>query len=192
MKKLFWIIMILFYGCNDSKKNIDLEEAVNHIKQNTSATLPQSLIQQAQILIDTAKTHQYQLLTIQELQKMMEHQQIVLIDVSPKGSYLLEHLHNAKHIEVSISKTPLNKENFDNLKETLYSEFQTKLGQNFLIPIVFYSHKESQTSQPNAADIACIWAKKMGYHNVYRLIGGLEAWKARHLPTTNETPQCCH
>lgn len=128
----------------------------------------------------------HKFITAKELHNLLQNKQpIILIDVSKKGHFLIEHIPDAKHLEPRTSQQW--EENIKNTKE-----LQDKLGADTDIQIIFYDEGNIPPSQTSPADIAYNWAEKLGYKNLYRLAGGMKIWKENHFATTSEMPKCCH
>ena len=195
MKILLFAFIFLFLACSDSPKSTnlsqDFERILSQVQEKQQPQAPQELVDTAKSLIDRSESYGYKLINTQELHSMLLKEQVILIDTSLKGQYLLEHLVGAKHFAFNSSSLTTQGELKWQDKKHSQQEFQSKLGENLLAPIVFYTHQASIDLKADSADIGCMWAKKMGYHNVYRLIGGLESWKAKKFPITNEVPKCC-
>lgn len=120
----------------------------------------------------------YGLLTAAELKKMIdEGKDMVIVDTMPyEDSYKKEHVPGAKQFLFPI---PDMKE-WD-AKETsgkTQADFEALLGPDKDKPIVVYCGFVKCTRSHNGA----VWAKKLGYRNVYRFPGGIFAWKGAGLP----------
>jgi rhodanese-related sulfurtransferase len=109
----------------------------------------------------------YQVVATEELKGWMDGKKAMLIiDTMPfEDSYKKNHLPGAKHIEFPI---PEVKELDDAKKEA----FIKVLGDNKDQVLVFYCGFVKCTRSHNGA----MWAKKLGYTNVYRHPGGIKAW----------------
>lgn len=120
----------------------------------------------------------YDLLTVAELKKMIdENKDLVIIDTMPyEDSYKKEHIPGAKQFLFPI---PDMKE-WD-AKETAgktQEDYTALLGADKNKPIIVYCGFVKCTRSHNGA----VWAKKLGYTKVYRLPGGIFAWKGANLP----------
>jgi rhodanese-related sulfurtransferase len=120
----------------------------------------------------------YGLVTGAELKKMMdEGKDMVIIDTMPyEDSYKKEHVPGALQFLFPI---PDMKE-WD-AKETggkSQADFEAMLGPDKDKTIVIYCGFVKCTRSHNGA----MWAKKLGYKNVYRFPGGIFAWKGAGYP----------
>jgi len=97
---------------------------------------------------------------------------MLIVDTMPfDASYKKRHIPGAVQIEFPI---PEMKEMDDSKK----AEFVKILGPNKDRLIVFYCGFTECTRSHNAA----MWALKLGYTNVYRFPGGIEAWSQASFP----------
>ena len=115
----------------------------------------------------------YGIVTAEELTKMIAAgKEMLIIDTMPyEDSYKKNHIPGAKQFLFPI---PEMKE-WDT-KETggkSAEEFKTLLGPDKNRAIVFYCGFVKCTRSHNGA----VWAKKLGYTNVFRQPGGIFAWK---------------
>jgi rhodanese-related sulfurtransferase len=120
----------------------------------------------------------YELLATAELKKMIdEGKDMVIIDTMPyEDSYKKEHVPGALQFLFPI---PDMKEWDD--KETAgksQADFEAMLGPDKDKTIVIYCGFVKCTRSHNGA----MWAKKLGYKNVYRFPGGIFAWKGAGYP----------
>lgn len=137
-------------------------------------------------------SHRYQSITAKELNALLSSQKSpILLDVSKKGHFLVAHLPHAKHFTMHFDSLLNNGELQWSDKNGTQAEFKEKLGKDLLAPIVIYDEGNTPPSEVSLADIACMWAEKLGYQNLYRLAGGMKIWKENHFTTTHETPHCC-
>lgn len=107
-----------------------------------------------------------------------------LIDVSMSGYFIAE----SNFFEIPNANKEVNEILVDNSKSGTKDEanFIKTLGNNQEKKIVFYDignkelllydqdHDEYYIG--SQADVACLWARKLGYKNVFKLAGGLKAW----------------
>jgi rhodanese-related sulfurtransferase len=120
----------------------------------------------------------YGLVTTDELKKMIDEGVDVLIfDTMPlEDSFKKGHIPGAKPFEFPIP----DMETWDNAKTAgkSSSDFELLLGPDKNKTIVIYCGFVKCTRSHNGA----IWARKMGYHKVYRYPGGIFAWKGAGFP----------
>ena len=120
----------------------------------------------------------YQLLTVAELKKMIdEGKPMLLVDTMPyDASYKKEHIPGAVQFLFPVPRMAT----WD-VKETAgksEADFATLLGADKGRKLVFYCGFVNCTRSDNAA----VWARKLGFTNVYRVPGGLFAWKGANFP----------
>ncbi|MCI5161086.1 MAG: rhodanese-like domain-containing protein [Candidatus Electrothrix sp. AX5] len=121
----------------------------------------------------------YELITTEELKKLMDsNKDILIIDTMPyEDSYKKNHIPGAKHFLFPI---PLM-ETWDT-KETdgkSQDDYAALLGPDKNKTIVVYCGFVKCTRSHNGA----LWAKKMGYTKVLRHPGGIFAWMGAGYPT---------
>ena len=120
----------------------------------------------------------YELITVAELRKMIDDgRPMVLIDTMPfESSYQKEHIPGAKNFLF-----PILRMNVWDSKQTngkTEADLATLLGNDRSVPVVFYCGFVNCTRSDNGA----LWARKLGYAKVYRVPGGLFAWKGAKYP----------
>ena len=120
----------------------------------------------------------YDLLTAAELKKMIDEDKgMVIIDTMPyEDSYKKEHVPGALQFLF-----PIPAMNEWDVKETAgktQADFEAMLGPDKDKPIVIYCGFVKCTRSHNGA----VWAKKLGYKNVYRFPGGIFSWKGAGFP----------
>ncbi len=124
----------------------------------------------------------YDVVSTEELKKMIdEGKDILVIDTMPyEASYKKIHVPGAKQFLFPIP----DMETWD-AKETdgkTQEDFVAMLGPDKNKTIVIYCGFVKCTRSHNGA----VWAKKLGYQNVYRYAGGIFAWKGAKYPTEGE------
>lgn len=129
-------------------------------------------------LVRDVKAGGYDVLNAAELKKMIdEGKDVLIIDTMPyEDSFKKEHVPGAKQFLFPI---PDMKE-WD-VKETAgktQADFEALLGSDKDKTIVIYCGFVKCTRSHNGA----VWAKKLGYKNVYRFPGGIFAWKGAQFP----------
>ncbi len=121
----------------------------------------------------------YNVVTTEELKKWIDSgKDMLIVDTMPyKASYKKAHLPGAKQFLFPIPemKTWNTKETAGKSKD----DFVTLLGLDKNIKIVIYCGFVKCTRSHNGA----VWAKKLGYKNVFRHPGGIFAWKGANYPT---------
>jgi thiosulfate/3-mercaptopyruvate sulfurtransferase len=115
----------------------------------------------------------YKAVNVEDLKKWTDAKKdMLIVDTMPfDASYKKRHVPGAVQIEFPI---PEMKVMDDNKK----AEFVKILGPDKDRLIVFYCGFTECTRSHNAA----MWALKLGYTNVYRFPGGIEAWAQARYP----------
>jgi rhodanese-related sulfurtransferase len=110
----------------------------------------------------------YKVVSTPELKKWMdEKKDMLIVDTMPyEDSYKKNHIPGAKQMVFPIPE-------MTSIDDKTKAELVKLLGTNKNRLIVFYCGFTKCTRSHNAA----MWAVKLGYKNVYRLPGGIKAWK---------------
>ena len=115
----------------------------------------------------------YDVVTTAELKKMMdENKKMVIVDTMPyEASFKKAHVPGAVQLLFPIP----DMNTWDNALTNGKSEadYVALLGADKEMPIIVYCGFVKCTRSHNGA----VWAKKLGYKNVYRYSGGIYAWK---------------
>lgn len=121
---------------------------------------------------------EYGLLTAEELKQWIDAgKDMLIVDTMPyEASYKKNHVPGALQFLFPIPemKTWDTKETDGKTK----ADYMAMLGDDKDKPIVIYCGFVKCTRSHNGA----IWAKKLGYKNVYRFPGGIYAWKGMDYP----------
>jgi len=120
----------------------------------------------------------YDIITTAELKKWMDNgKQMIIVDTMPlESSYKKAHLPNAVQFLFPIPEMKQWNSNETNGKSS--EDFKTLLGSDISKPIIIYCGFVKCTRSHNGS----MWAKKLGYANVYRYSGGIFAWKGAKYP----------
>lgn len=115
----------------------------------------------------------YQVITTEELQAVLKSgEKVVLIDTMPfEDSYKKGHIPSAKQFLF-----PIPDMNAWDAKETdgkSEADYTALLGPDKNVKVIVYCGFVKCTRSHNGA----VWAKKLGYSNVYRHPGGIFAWR---------------
>lgn len=197
-KTLFALLLSLlaFVGCGEKKKEVTLSEGIDTVVEKLQLgekpSAPQTLIDDAEIIINRANNGGYTLITPKELSKLINsNSPLSILNVSPKGEYLLGMIPKAKNFEISSSgKNPNGSLVWDS-KVGTQEKFIKKMGGDKKRVVVIYDGGSGSHYLSSSADTACLWAKKLGFEKVYLLVGGFKAWKEQGYPVTLEAPSCC-
>lgn len=120
----------------------------------------------------------YGLVTTEELKKMIdEKKDLLIVDTMPfEDSYKKEHIPGAVQFLF-----PIPDMNEWDTKETdgkSQEDYVKLLGPNKDKTLIIYCGFVKCTRSHNGA----VWAKKLGYKNVFRYSGGVFAWKGSNYP----------
>lgn len=115
----------------------------------------------------------YGLITTSELHKLIKSdEEILIIDTMPyAASYKEAHIPGAAQFLFPIE--PMNEWNSAETDGKSKTDFTALLGDNKEKKIIIYCGFVKCTRSHNGA----LWAKNLGYQNVYRHPGGIFAWK---------------
>lgn len=114
----------------------------------------------------------YGIVTTDELEEWMDDgKDMLIVDAMPSNHYNKKHIPGAKQFLFPIPEM----KTWDTLEtdEKTKDDYASLLGRIKDRPIVLYCGFVKCTRSHNAA----IWAKKLGYTNVYRYPGGIYAWE---------------
>ena len=116
---------------------------------------------------------EYRVLTTQELKAWMDQKKpMLVVDTMPfEDSYKKQHVPGAVQFEFPIPEM----KDMDPARQEKFRQF---LGPDTKRIIVFYCGFTKCTRSHNAA----MWARKMGYEQVYRCPGGIKAWRELGFP----------
>ncbi len=121
----------------------------------------------------------YKIITAKELHELIATKKdILIIDTMPyEASYKKEHIPGAKQFLFPIPEMTVwdSKETGGKTQE----EYKALLGPDMNKEIIIYCGFVKCTRSHNGA----LWAKKLGYTNVYRQPGGIFAWKGEGYTT---------
>ncbi|GFM36185.1 rhodanese-like domain-containing protein [Desulfovibrio psychrotolerans] len=123
---------------------------------------------------------EYKVLSTAELKEMMDSgAEMLIVDTMPfEDSYKKNHIPGAVQFLF-----PIPDMNEWDTKETDGKDveaFRAMLGDDLDRPLVFYCGFVKCTRSHNGA----VWARKLGYTNVYRHPGGIKAWAEAKYPVS--------
>ena len=120
----------------------------------------------------------YEIITTEELKKMLdEKKDILVIDTMPfEDCYKKEHVPGAKQFQFPIPDM-LTWDSKETGGKTI-EDYKAMLGSDTEKTLVIYCGFVKCTRSHNSA----VWAKKLGYKNVFRYSGGIFAWKGAKYP----------
>ncbi len=120
----------------------------------------------------------YQLMTIDELHALQaKDPKALVIDTMPlEDSYNKNHVPGA--VQFLFPIPPMPEWNTGETAGKTQDEFIAMLGPDKDRPLIFYCGFVKCTRSHNGA----IWARKLGYNNVYRMPGGIIGWKEAGYP----------
>lgn len=116
----------------------------------------------------------YQILTTEELKGWIDQKKpMLIVDTMPyEASYKKQHIPGAVQTEFPIPE-------MTQLDDKTKADLEKLLGPNKERLIVFYCGFTKCTRSHNGA----MWAVRLGYKNVYRQPGGINAWDEADYPT---------
>lgn len=196
---------LLCAGCFESKTQdtyytqlLNLLTKLEHISdpaqlESLKSTYTQDIIDDALALRGRASSGGYTLISPNDLKQNLE--EYIIISTMPRGIYNMGLIPNAKHFEFALSPSL-----YENGKEWNWEadalgrnmkDFVNLLGTDKGAKIVFYDSGEHILSPAGSAHLGILWARHLGYTHLYRLVGGLNAWKELSLPISTQAPKCC-
>jgi len=121
----------------------------------------------------------YDVVTTEELKSWLDEERAMLIvDTMPyEGSYAKAHIPGAVQFLFPIAD--MKEWDAGETGGKSMQDFEQLLGPDKEKTIVIYCGFVKCTRSHNGA----VWAKKLGYNNVYRHPGGIFAWKGADFPT---------
>lgn len=121
----------------------------------------------------------YKLLAVADLKKMIDAKEdMVLIDAHPKWEHDLAYIAGAKNIGFKSLRAASGKWEDDIEDGHTQDGYRAALGPDLGKKIVIYCGFTKCGRSHNAA----MWAKQMGYTNIYRVPGGISAWMDSGFP----------
>lgn len=121
----------------------------------------------------------YKIVTTDELKAWIDqNKDMIIVDTMPyEASYKKNHLPGA--VQVLFPIPDMNTWNTEETDGKTKEDYEKLLGPDKDKTIVVYCGFVKCTRSHNGA----VWAKKLGYTNVYRHPGGIKAWKEAKYPT---------
>lgn len=145
----------------------------------TTGVLANSLLKETDIeavaLKVTKETLQagYTLLSVADLKQMIDTKEdFVLIDAHPTEEYNLAYIDGAQHFGFQSNHSGNWEKDVAMPNNLTQEDYRKVLGTDKNKKIVIYCGFTKCGRSHNAAS----WARKLGYSNVYRAIGGISAW----------------
>jgi rhodanese-related sulfurtransferase len=121
----------------------------------------------------------YALLSVTELKQMLDAKEdFVLIDAHPTEEYNLAYIDGARHFGFQSSYSGDWQKDVAMPNNPTQEDYRKVLGADKNKKIVIYCGFTKCGRSHNAAS----WAKKLGYTNLYRMPGGITAWKDAGYP----------
>ncbi len=114
----------------------------------------------------------YQLITASELHDALAEQEpLLLVDAMPSSGFGEGHLPGARNFPFPMEPEP--EWRAEGSEERSLRDYEALLGPDKERSVVVYCGKVSCARSHNAG----VWAKRLGYENVWRFAGGIAAWK---------------
>lgn len=120
----------------------------------------------------------YKLLTVQEVKAMMDAKEdFVLIDAHPRNEFVLAYVDGATNFGFQSNRAGVWEKDMT-VPGATQEQYKAALGSDLNKKVVIYCGFTKCGRSHNAA----MWAKSLGYTNVYRAPGGITAWKDAGFP----------
>lgn len=146
----------------------------------TNALAGNSLLKETDIeavalkLVRETQEAGYKLLSVAEVKQMLDAKEdFVLIDAHPLEEYNLAYIAGARHFGFQSHHSGHWEQDVAMLNKLTQENYRKVLGADTGKKIIIYCGMTKCGRSHNAAS----WAKKLGYTNVYRMPGGIAAWK---------------
>lgn len=116
----------------------------------------------------------YQLISMEEVKQMIDAKEdFVLIDAHPKWEFDMAYIDGAKHFGFKSNRVGKWADDVDMAGAPSQDDYRKVLGSDKNKKIVIYCGFTKCGRSHNAA----MWARQLGYTNVYRAPGGITAWR---------------
>jgi len=156
MKKIILIIIVLLLVSCGNWGQVEL------MKEKSAIKMHNEIVRGKYKVVDTKTLKQW----------IDEKKNMIIIDTMPyKASYVKNHIPGAKQMLFPIPE----KKNITDKEKIKLKEI---IGEDLNRLVVIYCGFVKCTRSHNGA----LWAKKLGYKNVYRHPGGIFAWKEAGYP----------
>ena len=115
----------------------------------------------------------YQIMTAEELKASLDQKkEMLIVDTMPfDASFKKNHIPGSVNFELPVPE-------MTSMDDTTKAAFEKLLGPDKDRMLVFYCGFTKCTRSHNGA----MWARKLGYTNVYRQPGGIKAWVEANYP----------
>ena len=163
MSKLYFcaVLILTLSGCSllTPRQTVTTERDVNRL-----------IVRNHQLANDGG----YRLITTENLRGLIDSNRNVLtVDTLPKERYLKHRIPGAVHFFFPRNPAPLSFWDTEQMHDQTLQDFEELLGKDKDRPLVFYCGRTICDRSHSAA----AWAVKLGYQEVYRYAGGINAWK---------------
>ena len=116
----------------------------------------------------------YELITMEEVKTMIDSgEDFVLIDAHPRWEFEMAHIEGAEHFGFQSRHVGDWDTDVDMDGSPSRDDYRAVLGPDLDKKIVIYCGFTKCGRSNNAS----VWAKELGYTNIYRAPGGITAWK---------------
>lgn len=177
MKILLICIMLIFIGCNQKSNDsraLELENVTTALLEGKEIDAKSDVLEDATALISRSNIDGYKLVATDFVGKNLDDAIIISTIENEKNIPNAKIFTFAKSISLNEDGSDWNW-SADSLDKNL-DDFKAMLGDDKDKLIIFYDSGEDIFSPAGSAHTALIWAKHLGYNNVARMIGGLNAW----------------
>lgn len=197
-------ICLLLVGCSgeNTQTHLQIIESITSLQNNQGQNADSETIKVAKALLAQADSAGYTLITPNELHAQMKD--FKLIATLPRGIYNLGLIPNAMNFDPQATNPSRNtgtsqvreSESTQDSEQFSLDYLHHLLGHNKQAKILIYDEGTSESSAlplspSQSASHAIGLARKLGYVNVYYLVGGFKMWKELKLPVSTEIPSCC-
>lgn len=133
-------------------------------------------------LVNETMAGEYPLVATKELKRLLDAgEEVLLVDTMPgAASYAKGHISGA--VNFTFPKVVIDEWNENSMGERKIEEFESFLGSDKNRKIVFYCGYVKCPRSHNGA----VFAKQLGYTNVVRYPGGIDAWRGAGFALTTK------
>lgn len=163
MKRILMMTLLLLFGATSSVYGFGSSKFKDEVEKETGAIK----------LLREVQRGEYDVIATQDLQDLIKSEkEILVIDTMPyEASYKKNHIPGA--VQFLFPIPDMNEWDSNETSGKTEQDYAKLLGEDKEKTIVVYCGFVKCTRSHNGA----LWAKKLGYKNVFRYPGGIFAWK---------------
>lgn len=121
----------------------------------------------------------YKLITMEEVKNMIDaNEDFILVDAHPQWEFEMGYIDGARHFGFKSNRVGKWEEDVDMAGSPSQDDYRKVLGPDLNKKIVIYCGFTKCGRSHNAS----MWAKALGYTNVFRAPGGITSWKDHGYP----------